>query len=134
EAINRTLKAEREKTPVKGKDAEVQAAWTKMRQEGSVLAKKIADARGKLAAASGIVELSVGNHRPPRDVKKSDDERGSTEVHVSASVKTPNGQSTTKNLIVTMQRAMLKGDREVAGRWIITNVRDASAPAGTKTS
>jgi len=33
-----------------------------------------------------------------------------------------------------MQRAVLKADREIAGRWIITSVKDTAAPAGSKTS
>jgi len=28
----------------------------------------------------------------------------------------------------------LKADKEIAGRWIITSVRDTAAPSGSKTS
>ena len=98
------------------------------------MAKKIAEARGKLAAASGIAEMSIGTQRPPVDVKNSDGELVTKDVMVSASVRTPGGQSAKKALVVTMQRAVLKGNREVTGHWIITSVRDASAPGSTKTS
>jgi hypothetical protein len=37
-------------------------------------------------------------------------------------------------LVVTMQRAVLKSDKTITGRWIITGVKDPSAPAGAKTS
>jgi len=53
---------------------------------------------------------------------------------VAASVKLPSGQTTQKTLLITMQRAILKGDRDIPGRWIITSVKDTAAPAGTKTS
>src|SRR5438874_5677216 len=45
EAISRALKAEREKGKVKGKDADVQVAWTKLREEGSRVSRRVAEAR-----------------------------------------------------------------------------------------
>ena len=58
----------------------------------------------------------------------------SKDVTISASMKLPSGESAQKTLVVTMQRAVLKGDKTITGRWIITNVKDLSAPAGAKTS
>src|SRR3954471_429699 len=72
EAITRTLKAEREKSKLKGKDADVQTAWTKFREEGSQVSRKVADARSKLASESAIVELSFSDQRNPPDYKKYD--------------------------------------------------------------
>jgi hypothetical protein len=134
EAITRALKAEREKSKLKGKDADVQAAWTKFREEGSQVSRKVADARTKLASESAIVELSFSDQRNPPDYKKYDGELASKDVALDANVRLPSGQSTKKTLIVTMKRAVLKADKEIAGRWIITSVKDTSAPAGTKTS
>jgi len=134
EAITRTLKAEREKSQVKGKDADVQAAWMKFREEGSQVSRKVADARSKLASESAIVELSFSDQRNPPDYKKYDGELVSKDVTLDANVKLPDGQTTKKTLVVTMQRAVLKADREIAGRWIITSVKDTAAPAGSKTS
>jgi hypothetical protein len=134
EAISRALKAEREKSKLKGKDAEVQATWTKFREEGSQVSRRVSEARTKLASESSIVELSFSDQRNPPDYKKYDGELVSKDVTVSANVKLPNGQATQKTLIATMQRAVLKGDKEIAGRWIITSVKDTSAAAGTKTS
>jgi hypothetical protein len=122
EAIGRALKAEREKSKLKGKDAEVQATWTKFREEGSQVSKRVSEARNKLASESAIVELSFSDQRNPPDYKKYDGELVSKDVTVSANVKTPNGQTTQKTLLVTMQRAVLKGDKEIPGRWIITSV------------
>jgi len=134
EAISRALKAEREKGKLKGKDADVQVAWTKFREEGSQVSKKVADARTKLASESAIVELSFSDQRNPPDYKKYEGELVSKEVTVSANVKTPSGQTTQKTLLVTMQRAVLKADKDITGRWIITSVKDTAAPAGSKTS
>ena len=134
EAIGRALRAEREKSKLKGKDAEVQAAWTKFREEGTQLSRKVSEARSKLANESAIVELSFSDQRNPPDFRKYDGELVSKDVTVSANVRLPNGQATQKTYVLMMQRAILKADREIAGRWIITSLRDASVPAGTKTS
>ena len=134
EAISRALKAERERAKLKGKDADVQTAWTKFREEGSQVSRKVADARTKLASESAIVELSFSDQRSPPDYKKYDGEIASKDITVAANVKLPNGQATQKTLLVTMRRAVLKADREIPGRWIITSVKDAAVPPGTKTS
>src|SRR5262249_42787123 len=126
EAISRTLKAEREKSKLKGKDADVQVAWNKFREEGSQVSRRVADARSKLASESAIVELSFSDQRNPPDFRKYDGDLASKDVTVSANVKLPNGQTTQKNLLVTMQRAVLKADKDLVGRWIITSVRDTS--------
>ena len=134
EAIRRLLKAERENEKLKGKDAEVQAAWTKFREDMSQTMKKVAQAKSRFAAEGGLVELSVSDPRNPVDVKKYDAELVMKDITVSASVKQPGGQTIKKTLVVTMQRAILKGDREITGRWVITSVKDTAVPAGTKSS
>ncbi len=134
DAIKRVLKAEDEKTTLKGKDAEVQAAWTKFREQTTQWARKVAEARNRLAAESGIVSLSVANPAAPVDPTKFEGEMVSKDVTVSASMKLPSGQSAQKPLVVTMERAVLKGDKVITGRWIITGVKDPSAPAGAKPS
>jgi hypothetical protein len=96
--------------------------------------KKVAEAKSKLTAESKLIELSVYDPRNPVDLKKYDTELATKDITVSATVREPGGQSTKKTLIVTMQRAVLKGDREITGRWVISGVRDAALPAGTKSS
>jgi hypothetical protein len=135
DAIKKVLKAEAENTTLKGKDAEVQAAWTKLREETKQMTRKVAEARNNLAAESTIVNLSVSNPGTPAvDPTKYDGEMVTKDVTVSASMKLPSGQSTQKTLVVTMERAVLKGDKTITGRWIITGVKDPSVPAGTKAS
>ena len=135
DAIKKVLKAEAENTTLKGKDAEVQAAWTKLREETKQMTRKVAEARSNLAAESTVVNLSIANPGAPAiDATKYDGEMVTKDVTVSASMKLPNGQSTQKPLVVTMKRAVLKGDKTITGRWIVTAVKDPSLPAGTKAS
>ena len=134
EAVHRVLKAEAEHATLKGKDADVQAAWTKFREQGTDMTHKLAEARNRLASESSIVALSVANPSAPVDPTKYEGEMVSKDVTVSASMKLPSGESAQKPLVVTMQRAVLKSDKTITGRWIITGVKDPSAPAGAKTS
>lgn len=134
EAITRVLKAESLKASVGGKDAEIQAEWSKLRDESSQHARKVAEAQRKLKAESGMVRLSLDNPANPVDPTKRSGELVTKEVTLSAPVRTPDGSSAERTLVVTMQRAVLQGDPPVEGKWIITGVRDATSPAGGKTS
>ena len=46
------------------------------------------------------------------------------EVTISAPVELPSGQTARGTFVITMQRAILKGDNEIAGRWIITGIKE----------
>ncbi len=134
DAIQRVLKADREKTRLKGKDVEVQATWSKIVQDGVAVSRKVSEARRKLAGESSVVDLSInGGSNAPVDITKYDGELVSKDVTISATVRLPSGETAQKTFVVTMQRAVLKGDRELTGRWIIAAIKDAGAPAG-KTS
>jgi hypothetical protein len=131
DAIKRVLAAERQNTAIKGKDTEVQAAWTKFRSEGAQISKRVYDARRSLASESGVASMSVDDPRNPVDLSKYDGELVWKEVTLSAPVKTPDNQNVKKTLIVTMQRAVLIGERTITGRWIITGIRDSSVSGAT---
>jgi len=126
DAIQRVLKAEASKGKITGKDAEVQAAWTKWRDDTTQLTKKLAEAKRKLTSESGLVQMSVEDPVNPIDVTKYDAELVTKDVTVQAPVRMQDGSTTEKTLIVTMQRALLRGDRQIDGRWIITAVKDGS--------
>lgn len=134
EAIRRVIEAEGKKAPIKGKDAEVQATWTKFRDEGAEISKRVYDAKRSLSSQTTVAQISVEDPRNPVDLTKYDGELVSKDVTISADVKLPDGKTSKKTLIVTMQRALLKGDKDINGRWIITDIRDPAAPAGTKSS
>jgi hypothetical protein len=135
DAIKRVLKAEGASVPLKGQDAEVQAAWTKYRQETTQITRKVADARRRMIAESAVVELSLDDPRTKvDDITKREGEMVSKEVTLDAPVRQPGGESSQKTLIVTMQRAVLKGDPPAEGKWIITSVREPSASPATPSS
>jgi hypothetical protein len=134
DAIKRVLEAQRDKKKLAPKDAEVQAAWGKFLEEGVAVSRRVGDARRKLASESVVVDMSINAGPTHIDVAKYDGDVITKEVSISAPVRLPNGQATQKNMIVTMQRAVLKGDKEIAGRWIITAIRDASGSASTPRS
>jgi len=134
EAIQRVLRADRERTKLKGKDAEVQATWSKFLQDGAAVSRKVSDAKRKLASESALIDLSInGGSNAPVDVTKYDGELAVKDVTINAQVRLPGGETAQKRYVITMERAVLKGDREITGRWIIANIKDAGAPAG-KTS
>jgi hypothetical protein len=134
EAVQRIVKAGRT-AKLKGADADVQASWFKMLDEGIELSRKVADARRKLAIESAVVKTSVADPRNPIDVSKYEGELVSKDVTVNATLRQPNGRTGPHTFLITMQRAILKGEKgDITGRWVITSVRDAAAPAGTKSS
>ena len=134
DAIKRVLKSERENAKPAAKDAEVQAAWSKLVDDGNALSKKAVDAKRRLAAEKAVADMSINGGPTHVDVAKYDGELVSKDVSISAPVKLPSGQTVQKNLVITMQRAVLKGDKELTGRWVITSIKDAAAGASTRRS
>jgi len=134
DAIKRVLKSERENAKPAAKDAEVQAAWSKFVEDGTAISKKAVDAKRKLAAEKAVADMSINGGPTRVDVAKYDGELVSKDISITAPVKLPSGQTERKNLVITMQRAVLKGDKEITGRWIITAIKDASGSAATPRS
>ena len=134
DAIKRVIAAERSNGKVPPKDAAVQAAWSKFLEDGVAVARNVGDARRKLASETVVVDMSVNGGATHYDVTQYDGELASKQVSLSAPVRLPSGQTAQKNYVVTMQRAILKADREVTGRWIITSIKDASGAASTPRS
>jgi hypothetical protein len=134
EAIRRVLKAERDKAPVNGKDAEVQAAWSRFLDEGTQVSRRMIEARKALDLETRVVRLSVDDPRDPVDLTTYDGELVSKDVTIDATIRLPGDQTAKKTLVVTMQRALLNGNRDRAGRWIITGIKDSSSSPSTKTS
>jgi hypothetical protein len=134
DAIKRVIQAGRDQKKVPPKDAEVQAAWSKFLEDGVAVSKKVGDTKRKLASETVVADMSI-NRGPTRvDVTKYDGEIVWKDVSLSAPVRLPNGDTVQKNLVVTMQRAILKGDKELTGRWILTAIKDASGSASTPRS
>ncbi len=124
DAITRVLDAEDKGAELKGKDAQVQAEWTKFRQDRMAINKKVTEAKDTLAAAARVVELSVQTPGTPIDVTNRDGNLVSKDVTISARVRQPDGQTVQKTLVVTMQKAELTGGAAPADvRWVITSVK-----------
>src|SRR4051812_1371374 len=133
-ALRRGSDSQHAKKPVTGKDAEVLAAWNKISAEELATKKRSSQARAKAAAETS---LAIGSLSPPGrpdvDVKGMDVEVISKQVTVNAQVKSPDGQTTPKTLVFTLQRAVGKKDGQTSeGRWIITSMQEQAA--GAKTS
>jgi hypothetical protein len=126
EAISRVVKAEATKAKVSGKDAAVQATWAKWRQDMAVQAKKTSEARIQLHRRERrIAEISTYDARRPINVDDYDGELVAKDVTIDAQVK-KGDQVSTQKMIVTMERAELKGpEGERVGRWIITGIKPA---------
>jgi hypothetical protein len=133
DVIERVIRAGRD-AKLKGKDAEVQAGWFKLVDEGVVISRKITNAKRTLSAESGIIALSVADPRIPFDASKAEGDLVSKDVTIDANVKLPSGQTTKKTLVVTMERAELTGEKPRTGRWIITQIKDAAGSPGTPRS
>jgi Skp family chaperone for outer membrane proteins len=133
EAIDRVLKAEAKAQTLKGKDAEIQKEWTKWRDETQVYAKKVSEMRKALNEKRPVVEISIQDPRNPVIVTDYDGEILSKDYTIKAKVKAPDGTSSEKNYVFTLQRAILKGvvgkdgkAGDLTGRWVITNYKDAA--------
>jgi hypothetical protein len=128
EAIERVLKAQSTGRKLSGKDGQIQAEWEKWQADTSVEAKKLSAARTALADARPVAELSLssGNGDAP-PIEQMDGNLVSKDISVAATVRGPDGATSQKNLVVTVQRAVVKnangGDRN--GKWIITSVKPA---------
>ena len=132
EAIERVVKAERSGGTVRGKDAEVQAAWTKWRDEQSQYQKRLSEARAKLANERALAVNSLtAPGRADVDVSGMNVELLTKQVTVNAQVREPNGTTVPKTIVFTMQRAVGKAadGKTTEGRWIITGIRPQGAAA-----
>ena len=122
--IDRVMKAAGEKKPLRGKDAELHTTWTKWVADRVDHTARLTDARRKLANETRVAELSTFNAMKPIDVTEYDGELIAKDVTVAAKLRKPDGSVVDETLVVTMERALLKGpggDRE--GRWIITELK-----------
>ena len=122
--IDRVTKVAEGKKPLRGKDAELHAAWTKWVANRVEHTAKLTDARRKLAGETRVAELSTFNALKPIDINEYDGELFTKDATVAAKVKRPDGTIVDKTLVVTMEKAVLKGPAgERDGRWIITDIK-----------
>jgi hypothetical protein len=124
-AIEQVIKIERDpKGKITPALAPVKAAWDKWREETSFFSKASSGARTALASATGSAEASLSQPGlPPLDPAQFEGELLTKAVTINAQVQAPNGQTSPKTLVVTMQRVVGKlGGQPREGRWIITQI------------
>jgi hypothetical protein len=127
-AIDRVLKAEASGKTVSGKDRSVKEAWDKWSTDAVNHKKAVSAAQRQLNDARGIAELSLSRPNGPTvDASQYDGQMVTKDVTVNATVRDPNGQTATKPLKATLQRALMKDDsgKDLKGRWIVTSVNPA---------
>jgi len=130
-AIDRAAKADQAKQPVNGKDAELLTEWKKWDADSRDLERKLSQARQKVARerATAVASLSAPG-RDDVDVAGMDVDIVSEPVTVTAQVQTPDGKTTPKTMVVTLQRASGKKDGQtLEGRWIIMSIQPQGGAA-----
>jgi hypothetical protein len=128
DAIERVTKAEQANKKVTGKDADIQKAWNKWREDMGVSAKKLSEARQLLGSPQRkAAELSMFNAQKPIDVTEYDGMLATKDMTINANLHTPDGQAAKKTLVLTLQQARLKGadGAEMVGKWIVTGIKTA---------
>jgi hypothetical protein len=126
DAINRVVKIEQSgKGKPTGKDLEVQAAWTKWREESSIVQRSVSDARKALQAERKVADLSV----PDADASSYDATELTTDVTITANVRSADNVTSKKTMTLTLQRVVLKDSagKIIEGKWMITALKDAGA-------
>ena len=131
-AIDRAMKADQARQPVRGKDAELLAEWKKWDTDSRDLERKVSQSRQKVAKerSSAVASLTAPG-RDDVDVSGMDVDIITEPVTVTAQVQTPDGKTTPKTMVVTLQRASGKKDGQtLEGRWLIMSIQpqDASTP------
>jgi hypothetical protein len=130
-AIDRAMKADQAKQPVRGKDAELLTEWKKWDADSRDLERKLSQARQKVAKekAAAVGSLTAPG-RGDVDVNGMDVDIITEPVTVTAQVQSPDGKTTPKAMVVTLQRASGKKDGQtIEGRWIIMSIQQQGAPA-----
>jgi hypothetical protein len=126
DAIKKVRDADKKGLKLKGKDGEVQEEMGKWRADTEQIARKVSDARTAVSRERPLVELSMQNPLKPIDPTDYEGVLATKEMTISANVRTPEGQSVRKNLVITLQQARMKGPQgDIIGKWIITKVAEA---------
>jgi hypothetical protein len=104
--------------------AEVKPVWDKWRADTATFVKNLTAARAAVTAATGPVDASLSQPgQPALDVKTFQGDMVSKDVAIKASFKSPEGQTSEKDLVVTLSRAVgTQAGTAREGKWIITRI------------
>ena len=104
---------------------QLKAEWDKWKSDALSMTKATATAKASMSSSTGPAEASLTQPgQPPFNPEKFTGELVSKDVTLDAQVKTPDGQTSQKTLIVTIQR--VEGTQDGAqrnGKPIITRIQ-----------
>jgi len=120
--IDRVTRAQAAGKAVAAKDKAVADAWSKWGSDAATHNKAVSDAQRQLGNDRGVAELSMARAAAATDVTTLDGEMASKDIVIDATVRQPDGSTTSKTLKAVVSRAKMKdaNGREIVGRWIIT--------------
>jgi hypothetical protein len=105
----------------------VKTAWDKWREESTTHTRAVSAARAAVTAGIGPAEASLTQpNQPGFDAATFEGELVTKDVAIAADIRTPQGQTESKNLTITFARVagtLAGAPRE--GRWIITKIAGA---------
>lgn len=104
--------------------AKVKPEWDRWRAETAMYVKNLSAARAALTAALAPAEASLSQPGQPKfDVNAFDGEMVTKEVSIRAQVKSPDGQTSEKDLVVTLSKVVgTQGGTPRDGKWIVTKI------------
>jgi hypothetical protein len=126
EIIEQVLKLERTESPrMNAAQQKVKEEWDKWREDTTVYARAVSDARAALLSAAGPIEASLSQPGAPQfNPSAFEGALITKDVTIDATVVSPEGQSSQKELTIRMQRAEGTLNGQAAnGRWIITRIQ-----------
>jgi hypothetical protein len=104
--------------------AAVKPVWDKWRADTATFVKNLTTARAAVTAATGPVEASLTQPGQPKfDVNTFQGEMVNKDVAIKAQFKSPEGQTSEKDLVITMSKAVgTQAGTAREGKWIITKI------------
>ncbi|MDH4066298.1 MAG: hypothetical protein OEW19_17995 [Acidobacteriota bacterium] len=123
--IEEILKLERDPDAKLTKEqAAVKPVWDQWRADTAMHVKNLSTARAALAAATAPVETSLDQPgQPAFDIGTFQGDRVTKDVSITARFRSPDGQTSEKNLVVTMARIVgTQAGTQREGKWIITRI------------
>ena len=123
--IEEVLKLERDPSAKLTKQqADVKAAWDKWREDTATYVKSVTAARAAVTSTTGPAEASLAQPGQAKfDVNAFEGDMVSKDVAIKAEVKSPEGQTAEKDLVVTMAKVVgTQAGTPRDGKWIITRI------------
>jgi hypothetical protein len=120
--IDRVTRAQAAGNAIAAKDKAVADAWSKWGSDAATHNKAVSDAQRQLGNDRGVAELSLARSAAATDVTTLDGEMAAKDIVIDATVRQPDGSTSSKTLKAVVSRAKMKdaNGKEIVGRWIIT--------------